>query len=76
MTNAKQIYLVQSLPYENWETIAHFDNHVDADALCNKNIEAANHNPLLVANYRVHVVADTIEHRTRYGIKNVVEVTA
>ena len=36
----------------------------------------ANHNPLLVANYRVHVVADTIEHRTRYGIKNVVEVTA
>ena len=76
MKIANQIYLVQSLPYENWETIAHFDNHADADALCNKNIEAANHNPLLVANYRVHVVADTIEHRTRYGIKNVVEVTA
>ena len=70
------IYLVQSLPYENWETIAHFDNHAEADAFCNGKIEEANHIPLLVANYRVQVVADTIEHRTRFGIKNVVEVTA
>jgi hypothetical protein len=70
------IYLVQFLPFENWETIAHFDNYAEADALCDKNIEAANHNPLLVANYRVHVVADTIEHRNRFGIKNDDEVKA
>lgn len=69
MTN--QIYLVQSLPYENWETIAHFDNFLDADAYCDKKIEAANHNPLLVGNYRVHAIADTVEHRKRFGIKNV-----
>ena len=59
------IYLVQSLPYENWETIAHFDNYAEADALCNKNIEAANHNPLLVANYRVHAVANTPENKSK-----------
>jgi hypothetical protein len=49
-----KIYLVQSLPYENWETIAHFDNHEEADAFCDKKIEAANNNPLLVSNYRVY----------------------
>ena len=74
MTN--QIYLVQSLPYENWETIAHFDNHAQADAFCNKKIEAAYHNPLLIANYRVYIVANTIEHRIRFGIENVNQVSA
>jgi len=70
MTN--QIYLVQSLPFEEWVTIAYFDNFLDADAYCDKKIEAANHNPLLVGNYRVHAIADTVEHRKRFGIKNVV----
>jgi hypothetical protein len=63
MTN--QIYLVQLLPYENWETIAHFDNYADADAFCDKKIEAANNNPLLVANYRVHAVANTPENKPK-----------
>ena len=64
----KQLFLVQSLPYENWETIAHFDNFADADALCDKNIEAANHNPRLIANYRVYTVNDTPEHRARFKL--------
>lgn len=64
----KQLFLVQSLPYEKWETIAHFDNFADADALCDKNIEAANHNPLLVSNYRVYAVDDTLEHRARFKL--------
>jgi hypothetical protein len=70
MTNANQIYLVQSLPYEMWETIAHFDNLLDASALRDKFTNDANNNPLLVANYRVYAVANTIEHRNRFGIKN------
>lgn len=68
MTNAKQIYLVQSLPFEEWVTIAYFDNFLDADSYCDNKIEAANHNPLLVGNYRVYAVADTVEHRKRFGI--------
>jgi hypothetical protein len=62
------IYLVQKLPFENWETIAHFDNYAEADALCDKKIEAANNNPLLVSNYRVHVINDTLANRQRLGL--------
>ena len=57
------IYLVQKLPFENWETIAHFDNYAEADALCDLLIDMANNNPLLVANYRVHAVNDTLANR-------------
>jgi hypothetical protein len=64
----KQLFLVQSLPFDNWETIAHFDNFDDANALCDKNIDAANHNPRLVANYRVYAVDDTLEHRARFKL--------
>jgi len=63
-----KIYLVQNLPYENWETVAHFDNFADADALCDKNIEAANNNPLLIANYRVHAINDTPANRQHFGL--------
>ena len=31
-----QIYLVQQYPYEDWETIAHFDNVEEANILCQK----------------------------------------
>jgi hypothetical protein len=58
-----KIYLLQSLPYENWETIAYFDNYADAEAMFDKKIEAANNNPLLISNYRVHAVDDTLENR-------------
>ena len=58
-----KIYLVQSLPYENWETKSYFDNFADADALCDLLIDMANKNPLLVSNYRVHISDDTLENR-------------
>jgi len=58
-----KIYLVQSLPFENWETKAYFDNFAEADALCDLLIDMANNNPLLVSNYRVRTVDDTLENR-------------
>jgi hypothetical protein len=58
-----KIYLVQKLPYENWETITHFNRLDEADVLCDLLIDMANNNPLLVANYRVHAVDDTSENR-------------
>ena len=58
-----KIYLVQKLPYENWETITHFNSLNEADALCDLLIDMANNNPLLVSNYRVHAVDDTLENR-------------
>jgi hypothetical protein len=64
----KQLFLVQSLPYENWETIAHFDNFADAEALRDRFWAEAEANPLLVSNYRVHAVLDTPEHRARFKL--------
>ena len=63
-----KIYLVQSLPYENWETVAHFDNHAQADALCDKKIEEANKNPLLISNYRVYAIDDNQANRQHLGL--------
>ena len=52
------IYLVQQYPYEHWETIAHFDNELDAQALRDK----LKHEHSLLENqynnYRVHAIVN------------------
>lgn len=63
-----QLFLVQSLPFDCWETIAHFDTHAEAEALRDRFWAEAEANPLLVSNYRVHAVLDTPEHRARFKI--------
>jgi len=63
-----QIYLVQQYPYEDWETIAHFDNVEEANMLCQK-LEIA-HSKLAEQynNYRVKAIFDNEINRNFFGV--------
>jgi hypothetical protein len=64
-----QIYLVQQYPYEDWETIAHFDNETDAVALCDKLRYEHSLREQQYNNYRVYPIYDNPTNRNWFGVK-------
>lgn len=63
------IYLVQQYPYEDWETITHFDNEADAQALRDKLTHEHSLREQQFNNFRVHAIADNPTNRNWYGVR-------
>jgi hypothetical protein len=63
------IHLVQQRPYEDWETIAHFDNATDAQALCDKLQHEHSLREQQFNNFRVYEIADNEINRNWYGVR-------
>lgn len=62
----KHLFLVQSLPFDTWETLAYFDTQEEAKALRDRLTARAEANPSFVDNYRVYAVLDTPHHREQH----------
>jgi hypothetical protein len=65
-----KIFLVQQYPYEDWETVAYFDNEVEAVAKLNE-LEAI-HDALpperQYNNFKVKAIFDNSINRNFYGV--------
>jgi|APGre2960657373_1045057.scaffolds.fasta_scaffold39673_3 hypothetical protein len=61
-------YLVQQLPYDNWEKVSHFDSESEASNFCDKLIYEHSLREHQFNNFRVHAVNNTQANREWYGI--------
>ena len=64
-----KLYLVQQYPYEDWETITHFDNEADAIVLCDKLRHEHSLREKQFNNFRVYAIFDNPTNRNWYGVK-------
>jgi hypothetical protein len=64
----KQFYVVQQYPYENWETMAQFDNETDAIAMHDKLVQAHSKLANQYNNYKVKAVPDTEFNRQYHKV--------
>jgi hypothetical protein len=64
----KQFYVVQQYPYEDWETIAQFENESDANEMLAKLKEAHSKLANQYNNYKVKAVADNAFNRQYHTV--------
>jgi GTP cyclohydrolase III len=64
-----QIYLVQQYPYEDWETVANFNNEQDAIALCEKLKFEHSQLKQQYNNFKVKAIFDNEINRNYFNVK-------
>jgi hypothetical protein len=63
-----QIFLVQQYPYEDWETIAYFNNEQEAVVLCNKLTFEHSQLNQQYNNFKVKAIFDNPINRNFYNV--------
>jgi hypothetical protein len=64
-----KLYLVQQYPYEDWETITHFNNEADAVALCNQLSHQHSLLEVKYNNYRVKSIYNNPINRNFFNVQ-------
>ena len=63
-----QIFLVQQYPYEDWETVAYFDNEQEAVVLCKKLTFEHSQLNQQYNNFKVKAIFDNSINRNFYNV--------
>ena len=64
----KSFYVVQQYPYEDWETMAQFDNEQDAIDMHHRLVEAHSKLEHKYNNYKIKAVVDTEFNRKYHHV--------